>query len=259
MRTQRELGVVFGFILTVSPLLARAAERVVELEKAYNVRDLGGYPAAAGKTVRWGLVYRSGDLHTLSDGDVEELRRRGIATVVDFRTDREREDEPHRLPATVRHVADLPITPGNLPDFETLTDKEAADILVRVNRELVTEARPQYRAFFRELADPANLPLLFNCSAGKDRTGLAAALFLSSLGVDRETVFGDYLLSAVHLRDKYQSQIDENPGLAPLYTVRREYLQAAFDEIDSRYGGTEAYLREQLGVDVELMRRLYTE
>jgi Protein tyrosine/serine phosphatase len=112
--------------------------------------------------------------------------------------------------------------------------------------------------FFQTLANPANAPLLFNCSAGKDRTGIAAALVLSTLGVDRETVFTDYLLSEVHLKEKYKSQIEEDPASEPFFTVQRNFLEAAFDEIDTRYGGMESYLRKQLKVDTELLRELYT-
>ena len=253
------VGLVFMLSPLFFPKAARAEGRLVDLEGAYNVRDLGGYAAGLGKTVKPGLVYRSGDLHSLSGRDVRELARRGIKTVVDFRTDGERETEPHKLPETVVSVIALPITPGNLPDFASLSKEGAADMMLRVNRDLVTEARPQYAAFFKALADPDNQPLLFNCSAGKDRTGLAAAFFLVSLGVDRETVYRDYLLSAACLKDKYRHMLAKHPDIGPALTVRREYLEAAFAEIDARYGGIDAYLRDQLSVDADRMRQLYTE
>ncbi len=250
---------VIGLALAFLSFPAVAEDRVVDLENAYNVRDLGGYAAAGGKKVRWNVFYRSGDLNSLSDKDVAELRRRDIKTVVDFRSEEERERQPHRLPETVQQVLLLPISPGNVLDFEMNTVDDADKGMQILYRYIVKEATPEYTRFFQVLADPANVPLLFNCSAGKDRTGIAAALLLSALGVDREAVLADYLLSAVCLKDKYQSQMDEYPEAAPFFTVRKEYLEAAFDEIDSRYGGMETYLREQLGVDAARLRDLYTQ
>lgn len=255
---KRPSRVIVGLALAILSFPALAEDRTINLENAYNVRDLGGYAAGGGRKVRWHALYRSGDLHWLSDNDVETLRQRGIKTVVDFRTEREREREPHRLPETVEQVITLPINPGNIIDFENMTTDGAVEAMQTIYRYVVNEAQPEYTVLFQILADPANAPLLFNCSAGKDRTGLAAALILSALGVDRETVFADYLLSEVHLKGKYQSQIDQDPESEPLYTVRREFLQAALDEIDTRYGGMESYLQKQLGVDTELLRSLYT-
>jgi Protein tyrosine/serine phosphatase len=105
-------GVVIGLALAIMSFPTLAEDRVVELENAYNVRDLGGYSAGGGRKVRWHALYRSGDLHWLSEKDVEALRQRGIKTVVDFRMDEEREREPHRLPETVKQVITLPIVPG---------------------------------------------------------------------------------------------------------------------------------------------------
>jgi len=260
-RTYSIVTFIFAFMVlagfSVEP--AHAASRLLVMENAYNARDLGGYAASNGKTVRWGALYRAGDLHSLSDNDVDILRDIGIKTVVDFRTDGERQAEPHRLPPTVVNIVALPITPGNIPDLTTLTEKNAEEMMLQVYRALVTDARQQYREFFRILADPDNGPVLFNCSAGKDRTGLAAALVLLALGVDRETVYEDYLLSAEYVKDKYQRMVDENPALRPVVTVRREYLRAALDEIDAKYGGIGQYLREQLNVDTELLLKRYTE
>lgn len=256
--SKRPSRVIVGLALAILSFPALAEDRTINLENAYNVRDLGGYDAGDGRKVRWHALYRSGDLHSLSENDVETLRQRGIKTVVDFRTDRERELEPHRLPETVEQVITLPITPGNVIEYDNMTADDAVEAMRTIYRYIVNEGQPEYTILFQTLADPANTPLLFNCSAGKDRTGIAAALVLSALGVDRETVFEDYLLSEACLKGKYQSQIDLDPEGEPFYTVRREFLEAAFDEIDTRYGGMESYLQKQLKVDTALLRSLYT-
>jgi protein-tyrosine phosphatase len=90
-------------------------------------------------------------------------------------------------------------------------------------------------------------------------TGLAAAFILFALGTGRETIYADYELSAACLKDKYRAIISARPHLEPLMTVRRSYLEAALERIDSRYGGPEQYLRRELGVDIEALRELYTE
>ena len=113
-----------------------------------------------------------------------------------------------------------------------------------------------YKEFFSILSEKENAPLLFHCSAGKDRTGIAAALLLSALGVDRETVTEDYMLSAEHITKKYEFITREHPELKPLTTVRKEYLETAFRVIDEEFGGIERYLIDNLEVDLD---KLYTE
>jgi protein-tyrosine phosphatase len=93
------------------------------------------------------------------------------------------------------------------------------------------------------------------CDAGKDRAGFAAAMFLSALGIDKETIIQDYLLSGIYVEEKYASYVN----LAPVFTVYREYIEAAFDTIDKEYGGIDSYLSNELGVDLELMRGIYVE
>ena len=242
-----------------APAYAAAAEnRSLPLAGAYNVRDLGGYQAADGKKVAWGLVYRSGDLHNLTEADQKLLEARNIKTIVDFRMPEEIAKAPHAHLATVARTVALPIEYGNILNLENAKTSTPEMMMMELNRSLAAEAQEQYRAFFRLLAEPENAPLLFNCSCGKDRAGFAAALFLASLGVDRETILDDFMLSADGVREKYADIVAAKPALAPILTVKREYLEAAFETIDTRYGGLDPYLREILGVDIALMRSLYT-
>lgn len=233
--------------------------RVLPIEGAYNVRDLGGYPAAANKTVKWRTVIHSGDLNHLTDRDLSYLDSLGVVTFVDFRDTDEFERAPDRKPASLKNYCSLPIGTGDIIKMQAMTPDLAATALVDANKYLVRHNQAVFRELFQLLKDAENTPLLFHCSAGKDRTGLGAALFLASLGVDRETIMQDYLLTNECLKDKYADVVGRMPFLKPLFEVREEYLLAAFEVIDQEYGGMENYLTQQLQVDLTKMRALYTE
>ncbi len=247
--------------LLCSAVPAHAAEGArVPLDGACNLRDLGGCPAADGRTVKRGLLYRADALDALTGRDVAALERLGLRTVVDFRSRKEAAEAPDRLPATVRDYIQLPLLAGNVYDRDASPYGEGAAGMMRgIYAALPHDGREQYAAFFRLLADPRHRPLLFHCTAGKDRTGLAAALFLSALGVEREAILDDYLRSAAYVEPRFRAVVERKPELADAYTVRREYLETAFAEIAARYGGIGNYLREELGVDVDGLRAAYLE
>ncbi len=231
-------------------------------EGAPNLRDLGGYPAADGKRVKMNQVYRSDDLYDLSDNGLASLEKAGIRLVVDFRTRSEALLSPDRLPPSVRESVTIPIDAGRLMTHyydETLNARKTRGIMVTVYRALASDFQPAYRQFFELMADPDNIPLLFHCTAGKDRTGFAAAMFLSALGVAREVIVDDYLLSVDRLRDKYVEGVDYDETTKPLFQVEPAFIDAAFDIIDSQYGGVESYLTNQLNVDIPLFRQRFTE
>jgi protein-tyrosine phosphatase len=233
---------------------------LLPVEGAYNVRDLGGYRTGDGKTVLWKKIIRSGDLDKLSPGGVAYLEGIGIKTIVDFRDAGEKAAAPDAVISTVQNTLDFPIEVGSLMDTRALARAPLAQneqILVTGNRFFVTDAQEQFKSFFAAVSDEKNLPLLFHCTAGKDRAGFAAAMFLSALGVDRETVIQDYLLSGEYVAAKYAPYIAQIPNLAPVFESRREYIQAAFDTIDNEYGGTEKYLTEKLGVDLAKLKAIY--
>ena len=231
----------------------------VAAEGTYNVRDLGGLEIEPGRTVKRAVVFRADDLSGLTPRGKAELEARGIRTVIDFRGDEEVRLAPNRLPATVRRSVRLPIEPGNVLELARLTCETAPGMMCELYRVLARDAQEMYWEFFRLLSNPGHAPLLFHCSAGKDRTGFAAALFLLSLGASRETVLRDYLLSARFVREKYRNAVEADERFASIYTVRPEYLAAAFEVIDHEFGGVERYLHASLGVDTALMRELYTE
>lgn len=232
--------------------------RFVRLEGTRNTRGFGAYPAEGGRSVLPGLLYRSDDLSRLSPSDLDELEKRGLKTVIDFRSVEIQSRAPDRLPPGARLVP-LPIQVANMFALQDGDIKDGPAFMRETGRNLVEEAREQYREFFRIIARRENLPALFHCSAGKDRTGLAAALFLAALGVARELIFHDYLLSAGYIRGKYDFLLDKNPNMAPLLTVRPDYLQASCDEISARHGGVESFLTGTLGADIDRLRAIYLD
>jgi protein-tyrosine phosphatase len=240
-----------------------ASERLVRLEGAHNFRDLGGYATSDGRSVRWGMLYRSDDLADLNDADVATFRDLGIRWLCDFRSESERKADVDRLPTTgAPSVENLTIATGNLGSLRERilsgADEDYAQPLIEANREFATRFAHRYQTLFDRLANPQNLPALIHCTAGKDRTGLAAALVLIALGVPRETVFQDYLLTNYYAHEhiertllfiRFASFFRADPeSVRPLLGVRREYLQAAFDAIRADYGSIERYLREGLDV-----------
>ncbi len=249
----------------------RISERCLRLEGASNFRDLGGYRSADGRYVRWGRIYRSGQLSALTDTDRRYLHSLGIELVCDFRHPREQRKNPSALHRQGLRIESLSITPGSSAAFYDSLHKEQWDssavegIMCNINRELVRHHSNQYRKLLQGLLDPSRR-LLFHCAAGKDRTGLAAALILAVLEVPRDTILKDYLLSNRFLEiDKFIQRSQEyssngeriNPEtLRPFFEVRPAYLEAAFEEIERSHSSLEHYLRQTLGIDSAKRARL---
>ncbi len=251
--------IVLSFLVTACTPKTKQESRLLPLEGAYNARDLGGYKAADNKTVKWWKVFRSGDLNKLTDEDLNYLASIPLITDIDFRDSAEIAVAPDKKPTSLKNQVFLSIATGNIIDFKKIDSTSVATLLVEGNKHFVRDNQEQYRKFFQILMNKGNEPLLFHCSAGKDRAGFGAALFLSSLGVDRETVIQDYLLTNRYLKDKYKPITDSIPYLAPLFEARPEYIQATFDVIDNEYGGMDNYLTNYLQVDLKKMREIYTE
>lgn len=238
------------------------AERRLPLEGGHNYRDMGGYRTSDGLYVRWGKVFRTDDMHNLTTGDLDYLTALNLHTVVDFRSEKEASEDPDKLPTSVTNHRLLPISPGNMTDVTQaeLEDAEKnAQYMADINRIFSTneEIVAQYRELFRLLQDESNLPLSFHCTAGKDRTGMGAALFLASLGVDEQAIMKDYLLSNNYLAEKYGQYMEKYPALVPLFTVESGYLQAGFDQIRTDHGTIGNYLKNILHVDIDRMREIY--
>jgi protein-tyrosine phosphatase len=233
-------------------------QRAGIMEGASNFRELGGYYSKNGKQTAWGKVFRTQALAMLSDCDMEKVREMGIKTVIDFRDDDEVKKAPSRLPDGVKTVR-LPIAVGNNTSdsvqrtmqsllFDSI---QGIRFMEEANRRFVTEFSAQYRAFFDILLQEKNYPVAFHCTAGKDRTGFAAAMLLSALDVDWNTVMDDYLLTDKYLKpqlpvSKTSKQV--SPALRLIWSVRPSYLNAAKDEIIQRYESLDNYLQKELQI-----------
>lgn len=247
---------------TGSPLVL--ADRSLHLASAPNFRDLGGYRTSDGHWVRMGLLYRSDQLDKLSDADRAELARLGIRTVVDLRTDAERAGGPDRLPAgsspVVADVLGGTDTPTDMAQLLTRPGDPAATMR-DLERAMVEapSAQAAYRSLLTEVRRPDRLPLVFHCTAGKDRTGWAAATVLTALGVPAEQVLDDYLDSNRYALAKYAPMLAELPlseavKAHALLEVRPDYLRTGLDEVTARYGSMEDYTAKVLGVPLDALR-----
>lgn len=230
--------------------------RVVPLSGTRNARDLGGYASRFGGSVRWGRLYRSGRLDGLSAEDVAVLRSLELARVYDLRSARERESAPDDVAST--HV---PLLSGGPPDPERLdriVDHETGvAFLVEMNLTMLEQSAAELGSIVFSLADPGSTPVLFHCTAGKDRTGLVAALLLDLLGVARDDVLDDYELSALHDHSHEMLASFERftgRGLPPeaaagLLAAPRQVMASVLDTVADHYGGVERYLAERGAID----------
>ncbi|MEI6487045.1 MAG: tyrosine-protein phosphatase [Sphingomonadales bacterium] len=251
-------------------------ERVVALIGGNNFRDLGGYPAAGGRSIRWGLLYRSGAMAGLTPADFDTLARRGIRTVCDFRDRNERASAPVNWPAG---KAPTVLADDYLNDMRAIaalfgptppTGAQAKAAMTQTYPGILKQFNGQYRRMFGELL-AGRAPLAFNCSAGKDRTGVAAALLLTALGTPRAVVIEDYLLSNRYF-DPAKLTGGNDPQaqfwrrlppdvLQAIMGVDRAYIDAVFAVMDAHPGGVDAYLKDELGLGPAERRtlvRLYT-
>lgn len=244
---------------------------LLRLASADNFRDVAGegagYPARDGHRVRRGVFYRSNELQ-LAEEDAASLVDLGIRTIHDLRTGFEIEAHPdvEVSGATWRHaeVAGIP-----MDTVATLEDVDGAvRVMHRVYDAFVRSAgaRASYAGLLTDLAT-GDVPQLFHCTAGKDRTGWAAALLLEVAGVDRDTILADYLLTnevSSATREKYLALVAEHLGpekvavYEPTMVVEPAYLQTAYDAADEDYGSVEGYLSHGLGLDPQLVARLRT-
>jgi protein-tyrosine phosphatase len=253
--------------------------RHLPLQGTPNFRDLGGYETTDGRFVRWGLLYRSGVLTHLTSSDFAYLNHLGIRVVCDFRTAQENAVDPEVwIPnAPVEHIS-LPIGDGNSkgsaaslgqmlasnPDPEQLKQR-----MTRVYGAFAFTNAPEYAKVFKQLEED-HLPLLYHCTAGKDRTGVFSALVLLTLGVPEKTVLADYALTNKYLLDGLSPEdtkkmLAANPGMERLTPAQRNvlmaadpaYLESTLRQIKQKYGSFANYRRQALGVsdaDVQLLR-----
>ena len=250
--------------------------RLLPMDGAHNTRELGGYKTTDGKSVKWGMLFRSDKLSDISEADQKYLQALGIKKIVDFRSDEEKTEDPDLIPTGISYV-EMPISVDGAmrSKIEAVlkgeTDKEVESFLIDANREFVTNYTDVYENFLRGLIDE-DAPTLFHCTAGKDRAGFAAAISLIALGVSREDVIKDYMktnaftedrieeiLRQIKLMSLYQADAEI---LRPLIGVEQIYIETAFETAEEEYGSLEKFIRDGLNIsdeDIQKLRNKFLE
>jgi protein-tyrosine phosphatase len=271
----------YFMLATSGGATTRVAERLLPLQGGTNFRDLGGYRSVDGRQVRWGRIYRSGIMSDLTAADLKYLLGLGITVICDLRSRSERTSEPNPFlaaggPAVV--ATDYDIEPATL-DRLTRTDSAESQNTMLADGYVdnaVGRLRAQYTDMFARLVR-GEAPLAFNCSGGKDRTGMAAALVLSVLGVPRPAVVADYALTGVYLppeeimrrlADGRASKLGLTPEAAQAFAKLPPAVQAvrfrtdpdvmnlALGRIDRDYGSPVEFTKRVLGLDDNKVRQL---
>ena len=237
--------------------------RFYELEGARNFRDFGGYVTEDGERVAWGKLFRSNQPAGMTSADYGEVALLQLATVVDFRTAEEREaaqTEWQGNPAPQFVLLPMGSTEAFVElDAQVEAAIETEDIAalrraaVEVYRRMPIEYAGELGVLLRSLASDQSLPIMIHCHAGKDRTGLSAALILSLLGVSRETIMADYLYS----NDRLLSDGVERTAIEKIYWgVEEDWLRASFEGIEAHYGSLDRYFEVALGIDAATRARI---
>ena len=249
-----------------------------ELAGVRNFRDVGGLPTVDGRRVGQGRLFRSGHLAKATADDVAFLNTLGLHTVFDFRNaaDHQLDGRDVELPG-VRNL-NIPLSdPADGAGFwKMVREAELAELRARLSggqavqhmvasyRAMITGRTAEHRRVLLALAD-GSLPALLHCTAGKDRAGLTVAVTLLALGVERDAIEADYLISngaqhryLIHRSSSAPSATSPEvlELLSPLFEARSEYLAAAFDEIANTWGDVDGYLSRGLGLTAELRERL---
>jgi protein-tyrosine phosphatase len=258
----------------------KTQNRHLRFSGAKNFRDLGGYKTVEGKTVRWGSLYRSDALNKLTNVDLKLLSSLNLHQIIDLRSTYERELYPDRLPTEFASlVVEIPILDRGSEMFKgsrqevgkTLKTIEVTKFMTSAYREYASRFTSEMQKLLHVLLSSNGSPVLFHCTAGKDRTGFAAALVLRILGVPENVVMDDYLLSNHHfysghrwnlallriLRGKQFANVVND-----FMMVRAADLSTAFETIERDYGSFENYVRNGLGLspeDIERLKSLYLE
>ena len=250
--------------------------RLHAFEAIDNFRDYGDYATTAGRRVQPGRLLRSAHHARASDADLERLRRLDIGAVVDLRRPGERRDQPSRRPAgftglVIEGGVDDGAEAPHITFLKTadLTPESGRRFMAKTYRTLPFDASHQdvFSRYFQALADQ-DRAVVIHCAAGKDRTGFLAALTHHLLGVSRDDMVEDYLLTntAVDLAGrapgiakqlhKVTGRIASDDAIVAFLGVEAAYLEAAFAEVEARHGSVDAYLRDALGVDTARRDRI---
>lgn len=245
----------------------KTAARNVNIPGVQNFRDLGGYASySTKKRVRWGMIYRSARIDSLDCFAVRKLKNIGIKTIIDLRS--QSETGPQTSLQKNFKLVHIPIPVNDLElvlaevEKHQLRNDSVQQIVEQANREVVSKYMHEFRQMFDILLDKDNYPAVIQCSSGKGRTGIAAALILNALGVDDDIIMEDYRLSNYFFnipsatQYAYDLPVRSQEAITAIYSARENFLNAAKDEIEKRYGDVDTYLKKGIGLTKEEIKKL---
>jgi len=269
--------VATSFWVLANPVFSNAlpGDQVIHLKGTTNTRDIGGYQTSDLSTLRYGQIIRSDNLSRLTAGDFQTLEEMGLKTIIDLRTHKEHDEAPTVwMGDNSPRFFHFPVGDANNDWFTAqrkmmkknrFTKEQSLEHMVEGYRMIADEGTASYQKLMELVLDESNWPVLIHCSAGKDRSGVGVALILEALGVERETIMEEYLLTneisriedkAVFLskeskksarRSKFSRGVPASAWI-PIVGVDATMLEAFYASVDETYGSMDAFLTE-LGVD----------
>lgn len=266
--------IALGVWALSNPALSSQLEydREIHLKGTTNTRDIGGYTTSDLRTIRPGQIIRSENLSRLTEADFQKLEEIGVKTVIDLRTDKEHEKKPTVwLGDNPPQFYHFPVGDANDAWFKAqrslikrnkFSARDSQELMVDGYRTIAEEGVSSYEQVMKVVLDQSNWPVLIHCNAGKDRAGIATTLILEAVGVDRETIMEEYLLTNEIGRSKEKAElmakessksrrISRGPSADawyPIVGVQPEMLEAYYTTVEAQYGSMDAFLTE-LGVD----------
>jgi protein-tyrosine phosphatase len=246
-------------------------KRILDVPGAVNLRDFGGYETTDGFRVKPALLFRSGMMTNITPEGRDAFKALGVRVICDLRRHDERESAPTPFPEDDPLNIHVPIDPGSDAAMRARTQRgglevdERIEFMKTINRELARDHTHHYRLVFESLIRADGGAFLIHCTAGKDRTGFGAAVILLALGVDRETVVDDYMLTneatdfegfiLPRLRKRYGEHFTPDDA-REVSGVREGYIRAALDELERSFGSFDRYLADGLGIDEDMRESL---
>ena len=238
-------------------------KRMIEMERVHNFRDLGGYPTASGATTKWRTLYRADGLHRLrSDSDIEIVEALKLKSVIDLRTKREQREQGifplNQIEVDFHHVSIVDATWSDSKETPQIDDP--VEFLIWGYRDLLEIGADKFALAIRILSEKSNVPAVFHCAAGKDRTGVLAALVLSLVGVSNEYICADYGLTKRAIERTIAWAKEHHSDMAkrwitinPVYLAAEpEAMRVILDDISAAHGSVANYVRSLGVTDAEI-------
>ncbi|MGL4632272.1 MAG: tyrosine-protein phosphatase [Leadbetterella sp.] len=235
-------------------------KRMVSMQGTSNFRDLGGYPTQSGKYVKWNKIFRSADISALTDHDLTVMQGLNISHICDFRGPDEIKTKPDRYPSGIVYV--------NLPAGSENVNPNAN--YARMNRDSMMisfysrtdHLKAKYKPMFDQLLElKEEQSLLFHCTAGKDRTGMGAALILSALGVSSDYIIADYTATNrywenSHMQEKMIKSGIPAKNVKAMMSADPNYIKVFFDSINAKYGSMDKFLKNEMELSKDKIKAL---